>query len=274
MRKNIESRKNEKIQNATEKILQDALKEVNAETTLGRVMQGHMDRKRFKYLKKDYPQIAAKRKDDVSSITPSTLLQQQPLPPQPTNTQSLLEQELTASRARARQLYEKAIAKHPKKISYDSIVKSGDIQNAAATRAMIINEQKMKARQIVDEIKLKQLEALKKDAIKKDASEKLQAAIRRQKAQGDITKIKKAKEKIGGNVKALLTEKAKSIYSPKFDKTMIINNKTIGQPLRVSKKKTLVSQKKQAAAIEGYENRQVFEQLKEKYKDVMKKDKK
>ena len=55
---------------------------------------------------------------------------------------------------------------------------------------------------------------------------------------------------------------------------MIINNKTIGQPLRVSKKKTLVSQKKQAAAIEGYENRQVFEQLKEKYKDIMKKDKK
>jgi hypothetical protein len=39
--------------------------------------------------------------------------------------------------------------------------------------------------------------------------------------------VKKAKEKIGGNVKALLTEKAKSIYSPKFEKTMIINNKTI-----------------------------------------------
>jgi hypothetical protein len=127
----------------------------------------------------------------------------------------------------------------------------------------------MKAHQIVDEIKLKQLEALKKDAIKKDASEKLQASIRRQNAQGDITKIKKAKEKIGGSVKALLTEKAKSIYSPKFEKTMIINNKTIGQPLRVSKKKKLVSQKKQAAAIEGYENRQAFLQVAEQYKDVM-----
>ena len=50
---------------------------------------------------------------------------------------------------------------------------------------------------------------------------------------------------------------------------MIINNKTIGQPLRVSKKKKLVSQKKQAAAIEGYENRQAFLQVAEQYKDVM-----
>jgi len=128
----------------------------------------------------------------------------------------------------------------------------------------------MKARQLVDDIKVKQLEAIKKDAIKKDASEKLQASIRRQKAQGDITKIRKAKDKIGGNVKALLTEKAKSIYSPKFKKTMITNNKTIGQPLRVSKKKKLVSQKKQAAAIEGYQNIQAFIEMAEKYKDVMK----
>jgi hypothetical protein len=261
-------------QKQTKKILEDALHEANTEdnaaTTLSKFIRGHTDRKRYKYLKSEYPQIAAKRKEDVSNITPSLLLQKE-FKPVPTNTKSLLEQELTASRERAHKLYEAAIAKPPKKIFYDSMVKSGDIQNAAAARTRRINEKTMKARQLVDDIKVKQLQAVKNDVIKKDAAEKIQKAIRRKNAQNDITKIKQAKEKIQGNVKALLTEKAKIMHLPKHDKTIILNKKTVGQPLAVSKKLQLVSKKKQSAAKEGYVNRLAFLDMAKQYKGIMKK---
>ena len=132
----------------------------------------------------------------------------------------------------------------------------------------------MKARQIVDDIKVKQLQAVKNDVIKKDAAEKIQKAIRRKNAQNDITKIKQAKEKIQGNVKALLTEKAKIMHLPKHDKTIILNKKTVGQPLAVSKKLQLVSKKKHVAGKEGYENRAAYLGMAEQYKNIMKKGKK
>ncbi len=44
----------------------------------------------------------------------------------------------------------------------------------------------MKARQLVDDIKVKQLQAVKNDVIKKDAAKKIQKAIRRKNAQNDI----------------------------------------------------------------------------------------
>ena len=210
----------------------------------------------------------AVRQSEISNRNPISISSK------PTNTKSLLEQELTASRERAHKLYEAAIAKHPKKILYDSMVKSGDIQNAAAARTRRINEKTMKARQLIDDVKVKQLQAVKNDAIKKDATEKIQKAIRRKNAQNDITKIKQAKEKIQGNVKALLTEKAKIMHLPKYDKTIILNKKTVGLPLAVSKKLELISKKKHVAAKAGYENRQAFLEMAKQYKDVMKKGKK
>ena len=124
-------------QKQTKKVLEDALHEANtqdnAAKTLSKFIRGHTDRKRYKYSKTEYRQIAAKRKEDVANMTPSLLLQKE-LKPVPTIRKSLLEQELTASRERAHKLYEAAIAKPPKKIFYDSMVKGGDIQNAAAAR--------------------------------------------------------------------------------------------------------------------------------------------
>ena len=88
VRDNIDKQKNDKIENATQEILRNALKEVNTEdnaaTTLSRVIQGHTNRKRNKYSNKDDPEIAAKRREQVSNKKPSTLLQQ----PIPTYTKS------------------------------------------------------------------------------------------------------------------------------------------------------------------------------------------
>ena len=281
-------------QKQTKKILEDALHETNIEDnaveTLSKFIKGHADRKRYKYIKTEYPQIAAKRKKDVASMTPSLLLQKELKKPLPTNTKSLLEQELIASRERAHKLYEAAIAKHPKKILYDSMVKSGDIQNAAAARTRRINEKTIKARQLVNDVKVKQLEAVKNDAINNEAAIILQSSIRRQNAKKDkniinlrmadagdkIGKIKteKATERIKANVKRLLTRKPDFHYNKEIKKAFILNKNVVGEPLAVSKNLKLVSKKKQKAAKEGYENRLAFLDMAEKYKDIMIKGKK
>ena len=142
------------------------------------------------------------------------------------------------------------------------------IRNRTAKRDM------MKQRQAVDEIKLKEMEAIKDQSIKDDAAKQLQAKNKRIRPQKDLSDVYKAKERIGANIKRLLTEKADSQYFPKTNRTMIWNNKTVGQPLVVSKKLKLVSKKKHDAAVEGYQNRQVFLDLADKYKDIMTKGKK
>ena len=144
----------------------------------------------------------------------------------------------------------------------------GAIRNRTAKREM------MKQRQAADEIKLREMEAIKDKSIKDDAGKQLQAKIKRIRPRKDLLNVYKAKEKIGANVKTLLTEQADSQYFPNTKRTMIWNNKTVGQPLVVSKKLKLVSKKKHDAAVEGYQNRQVFLELADKYKDVMTKGKK
>ena len=121
---------------------------------------------------------------------------------------------------------------------------------------------------------VKQLETVKKDAIKKDAAEKLQKAVKRKIAEGNISKIRQAKDKIAGNTKALLTEKADFLYSSKINKAMILNKNTVGQPLALNRQLKLVSKKKQSAAKEGYQNRLAYLDMADKYKDIMKKGKK
>ena len=100
------------------------------------------------------------------------------------------------------------------------------IRNRNAKRDM------MKQRQLVGEERLKQMEetqrqieAAKADTAKKEdiAAKQLQAVSKRIKAQSDVSKINKAKDKIGAAVKRLLTEKVKSAYIPKAKTTMIWN---------------------------------------------------
>ena len=69
-----------------------------------------------------------------------------------------------------------------------------------------------------------------------------------------------------------LTEKVDSIYIDKIKKTAILNKSTVGQRLAVSKRKQLVSKKKQDAGILGYEIRRDYLDLAKQYKDVMNKD--
>jgi hypothetical protein len=141
----------------------------------------------------------------------------------------------------------------------------------------------MKKRQLVDEEQLKQMEetqrqiqAAKADKEKKEdiAAKQLQAISKRIKAQSDVSKIKQAKDKIGAAAKRLLTEKVKSFYGPMARKAYITNKKTVGQPLVVNKKLQLVSKKRHDAGVFGYETRQDYLDLADKYKDVMTKGQK
>ena len=84
-----------------------------------------------------------------------------------------------------------------------------------------------------------------------------------------MTKIKQSADKIGAASKRLMTERVSSYYTPKWKKTTIWNEKTVGQPLVVSKKLKLVSKKKHDAAVEGYQNRLAFLETADRYKDVM-----
>jgi hypothetical protein len=83
----------------------------NAATKLSKVMRGHKERQIYKYLKDDYPKIKEKYKELVSNTQPSTSLQTEPITLTPSQ-QSSYEQELLASRTRARQLYEQALQRH------------------------------------------------------------------------------------------------------------------------------------------------------------------
>lgn len=181
---------------------------------------------------------------------------------------------------------------------FKSIINSGDIEAAAvrrenrkaaattlqsAVRNRTAKRDMMKQRQLVDEGKLRdiqegqrQLEAAKADKAKKEdiAATQLQSISRRIKAQGDISKIKKAKDTIAATTKRLLTEKVKSFYGPMAKKSYITNKDTVGQPLVVSKKLKLVSKKRHDAAVFGYETRQAFLDLADQYKDVMTKGRK
>ena len=162
----------------------------------------------------------------------------------------------------------------------NQILKDASQEKTAATkiqsaiRKRTAKRDMMKQRQAADEIKLREMEAIKDQSIKDDAGKQLQAKIKRIRPRKDLLNVYKAKEKIGANVKTLLTEQADSQYFPNTKRTMIWNNKTVGQPLVVSKKLKLVSKKKHDAAVEGYQNRQVFLELADKYKDVMTKGKK
>ena len=159
-------------------------------------------------------------------------------------------------------------------------------QTAAAERLQSTMRRRtdmMKKRQLVDEEQLKQMEetqrqiqAAKADKEKKEdiAAKQLQAVSKRIKAKNDVSKIKQAKDKIGAVSKRLLTEKVKSAYIPKAKTTMIWNKNTVGQPLVVNKKLQLVSKKRHNAGVFGYETRQEYLDLADKYKDVMTKGKK
>jgi hypothetical protein len=159
-------------------------------------------------------------------------------------------------------------------------------QTAAAARlqsAMRRRTDMMKKRQLVDEEQLKQMEetqrqiqAAKADKEKKEdiAAKQLQAISKRIKAQSDVSKIKQSKDKIGAAAKRLLTERVESFYGPMARKAYITNKKTVGQPLVVNKKLQLVSKKRHDAGVFGYETRQDYLDLAEKYKDVMTKGKK
>ncbi len=57
-------------------------------------------------------------------------------------------------------------------------------------------------------------------------------------------------------------------------KAYITNKKTVGQPLVVNKKLQLVSKKRHDAGVFGYETRQDYLDLADKYKDVMTKGQK
>jgi hypothetical protein len=171
----------------------------------------------------------------------------------------------------------------------DRVLKLASKEKAAATkiqsavRNRTAKRDMMKQRQLVDEGKLRdiqegqrQLEAAKADKAKKEdiAATQLQSISRRIKAQGDISKIKKAKDTIAATTKRLLTEKVKSFYGPMAKKSYITNKDTVGQPLVVSKKLKLVSKKRHDAAVFGYETRQAFLDLADQYKDVMTKGRK
>jgi hypothetical protein len=140
-----------------------------------------------------------------------------------------------------------------------------------------------KKRQLVDEEQLKQMEetqrqiqAAKADKEKKEdiAAKQLQAVSKRIKAQSDVSKIKQAKDKIGAVSKRLLTEQVRSFYGPTTQRSYITNKNTAGQPLVVNKKLRLVSKKRHDAGVFGYETRQDYLDLAEKYKDVMTKGQK
>ena len=100
---------------------------------------------------------------------------------------------------------------------------------AAATlqSAMRRKTDMMKKRQLVDEEQLnqmeetqRQIESAKADKAKKEdiAAKQLQAISKRIKAQNDVSKINKAKDRIDAAVKRSLTEKVKSAYIPKENK--------------------------------------------------------
>jgi len=176
------------------------------------------------------------------------------------------------------------VSRNVVKRSMNNIIKKQ--QTAAAARlqsAMRRRTDMMKKRQLVDEEQLKQMEetqrqiqAAKADKEKKEdiAAKQLQAVSKRIKAKNDVSKIKQAKDKIGAVSKRLLTEKVKSAYIPKAKTTMIWNKNTVGQPLVVNKKLQLVSKKRHNAGVFGYETRQEYLDLADKYKDVMTKGKK
>ena len=142
------------------------------------------------------------------------------------------------------------------------------VRNRTAKRDM------MNQRQQVGEAQLRQMEAVKDNAIKDDAAKKIQATAKKVLPQKDLKEVKQAKEKIGAVAKRLLTERVSSTYSPAVNRTAIWNKNTIGQPLVVNKRLKLVSKKKHVAAVAGYENRQVFLDLADHYKSIMTKGKK
>jgi hypothetical protein len=132
----------------------------------------------------------------------------------------------------------------------------------------------MRQHQVIGEEQLRQMEAVKSQAIKDDAAKKLQASIKRVKPQDTLRQVSKAKEKIGAVSKRLLTERVQSYYGPESKRTFITNKQTVGQPLVVSKKLKLVSQKKHDAGVLGYETRQDYLDLAKQYKGIMTKGKK
>ena len=153
-------------------------------------------------------------------------------------------------------------------------------RQAAATLQSAVRRKTdmMKKRQLVDEEQLKQMEetrrqieSAKADKAKREdiAAKQLQAVSKRIKAQSDISKIKKAKDKIGATAKRLLTEKVKSFYGPMARKAYITNKDTVGQRLVVNKQKKLVSKKRHDAGVFGYETRQDFLDLANKYSTIM-----
>ncbi len=176
------------------------------------------------------------------------------------------------------------VSRNVVKRSMNNIIKKQQTTAAARLQsAMRRRTDMMKKRQLVDEEQLKQMEetqrqiqAAKADKEKKEdiAAKQLQAISKRIKAQSDVSKIKQSKDKIGAAAKRLLTEKVKSAYIPKAKTTMIWNKNTVGQPLVVNKKLQLVSKKRHNAGVFGYETRQEYLDLADKYKDVMTKGKK
>ena len=176
-----------------------------------------------------------------------------------------------------------------RKDTRNEIINLASNEKAAATtiqsamRNKTAKKNMMKQRQLVGEEQLKQMEetrrqieSAKADKAKKEdiAAKQLQAVSKRIKAQSEVSKIKQAKDKIGAAAKRLLTEKVKSSYIPKAKTTMIWNKKTVGQPLVVNKKLQLVSKKRHDAGVFGYETRQDYLDLADKYKDVMTKGQK
>ena len=131
----------------------------------------------------------------------------------------------------------------------------------------------MRQNQVIAEAELKQMEAAKDKAIKDDAAKKLQASIKRVKPQNNLNQIKQAKAKIGAVSKSLLTEKVDTLYGDS-KRAYITNKNTVGQRLVVNKRLKLVSKAKHDAGVFGYETRQDYLDLAQRYKPTMTKGQK
>ena len=180
-----------------QQILNDAVHEIDSEnkaaTTIKSILRGHKGRKAFKFQKDEYPAIAARRREQVSAMQPSTSLQTVPITLTPNQQSSQ-----TASRTRAHQLYEQALQRHNpstnlqtgeqpvipatrKQQQYKDLIKSGNIETAANQRLARIQNKTNQTQQITNAIK-----AIK---TKNDAAVKIQSAVRNRNALKKLYKL-------------------------------------------------------------------------------------
>ncbi len=149
----------------TQQILNDAVHKIglenNAATTIKSILSGHKGRKAFKFQKDEYPAIVARRRAQVSTMQPSTSLQTVPITLTPSQQSSQ-----TASRTRARQLYEQALQQHSptSQLQSESNINRNDVEAALDSTAQSVARYRKK---VDAAIKIQKVER-QRQAIKKD----------------------------------------------------------------------------------------------------------